>query len=135
MARFEAQRHAPGIADIAGDTGRSVEHTARVAFAAVDYVRLSELESRAAALRITDYYDRLAIDSGLEAIRAAGRSLAKSALRDHFEGPPDFAAWLEANTARLAQVKHTLDEIAAAPDITVSRLTVAASRVRALAGD
>ena len=135
MARFEAQKYAPGIADIAGDTGRGIEHTARVTLAAADYVRLSELEARAAALRITDYYDRLAIDSGLEAIRAAGRSLAKSALRDHFDGAPDFAAWLEANAARLAQVKHTLDEIAAAPDITVSRLTVAASRVRALARD
>jgi glutamate dehydrogenase len=135
MARFEVQKFAPGIADIGGDTGRSIEQTAHVALAAADYVRLGELEARAAALRITDYYDRLAIDSGLNAIRAAGRSLARSALRDHFDGAPDFAAWLEANAARLAQVKHTLDEIAAAPDITVSRLTVAASRVRALAGE
>jgi glutamate dehydrogenase len=134
IASFEVQRFAPAISDLARETDRSIEHAARVALAAADYLRLGELEAHAGGLKVADHYDRLAIDSALEAIRTASRGLARSALREHYDRLPDFAAWTEAHASRLAQVKSLLDEIAAAPDLTVSRLTVAASRVRALAG-
>jgi glutamate dehydrogenase len=135
IASFDVQRFAPGITDIARDTCRSIEHAATVALAAADYVRLGELEARAVGLKVVDYYDRLALDGALDTIRTATRAMARSALSEQKEGVPDFAGWAETRVVRLAQIKSLLDEIAAAPDITVSRLTVAASRVRELAGD
>ncbi|HXF54754.1 MAG TPA: NAD-glutamate dehydrogenase [Hyphomicrobiaceae bacterium] len=134
IACFEVQRFAPMITDLARETDRSIEHTARVALAASDYLRLADLEAHAARLRIADHYDRLAIDSALEALRTAGRGLARSVLREHYDRVPDFAVWAEAHADRLSHAKGLIDEIAAAADLTVSRLTVAASRVRALAG-
>jgi glutamate dehydrogenase len=134
IASFEVLRFAPAITDLARETERSIEHTAGVALAAADYLRLGDLEAHAGSLKVADHYDRLAIDSALEAIRTASRGLARSALREHYDRLPDFAVWAEAHASRLAQAKSLLDEIAAAPDLTVSRLTVAASRVRALAG-
>jgi glutamate dehydrogenase len=134
IAGFEAQRLAPAISDLARSTDRSFEDAARVAFSAADYFRLGELEARAGALKVADYYDRLAIDGALASLRAAIWAIASRVLRDQRGHVPDLAEWTRTQAAELARAKALLDEIVATPDITVSRLTVAASRVRELAG-
>jgi glutamate dehydrogenase len=125
---------APAITRLARETGRSIIGVARIGFAAADYFRLDELEARANALKVADYYDRLAINGAMHTLAAAGRALTREALMSQAASAPDFAAWERAHGQRLARAKAGLDEIAASSDVTVSRLTVAASQMQDLAG-
>jgi glutamate dehydrogenase len=125
---------APAITRLARETGRSITDVARIGFAAADYFRLEELEARANALKVADYYDRLAINGAMHTLAAAGQALTREALMSEAAGAPDFAAWERAHGQRLARAKAGLDEIAGSSEVTVSRLTVAASQMQDLAG-
>jgi NAD-specific glutamate dehydrogenase len=58
--------------------------------------------------------------------------LSREILSASKKGAADFAAWESENGGRLARAKAALDEMATTGDVTVSRLTVAASQVREL---
>jgi glutamate dehydrogenase len=125
---------APAMTRLARETGRSITDVARIGFAAAEYFRLDELEARANALKVADYYDRLAINGAIHTLAAASRALTREALVAQADIAADFAAWERARGQRLGRAKAGLDEIAASSDLTVSRLTVAASQMRDLAG-
>ena len=84
------------------------------------------------ALKITDYYDRLAVNGAISTLDAAARGLTRDVLRDANGKAGDFAAWARSHAPRLAPAKSALDEIVGTGEITVSRLTVAAGQVREL---
>ena len=87
------------------------------------------MRGRVADLRPADYYDGLAIQGALGAIETACRTIAGAALGARVP----IGDWLSANAARLERTKATLDAIADAGEITVSRLVVAATQVRDIA--
>jgi len=130
IAALDVVGQAPGIADLAQDIGRPFEQVARVAFAAAEYFRLGALKARVRSLKISDYYDRLAVNSAVSALEAASRASARRALAS---GAVDFAAWASTSAGRLGKAKSLLDEIAGTGELTVARLTVAAGQVRDLA--
>ena len=82
-------------------------------------------------MQIRDYYDRLAVNGAIYTLETARRALSREVLHEAI-GAADFAAWEREHGGRLARAKMALDEIAATGDLTVSRLTVAASQVRDL---
>ena len=63
-----------------------------------------------------------------EAAALTGRLIA-----DKGAGAHDIAQWIAVNAPRLAEAKPVIDSILAQPETTVSRLTVAAARVRGTA--
>jgi glutamate dehydrogenase len=132
IASLDLIGQAPAITRLAHETGRPLSEAARIAFAAGEYFRLDELKSKSAALPLRDYYDRLAVNGAIHALEAARRALSFEILRSA-EGS-DFATWLRAHGQRFARAKASLDEMATTGEVTVSRLTVAASQVRDLAG-
>ncbi len=123
----------PALSRLAADTGRPVAEVARTGFAAAEYLRISELKTRAGALKAGDYYDRLAISGAIGTLDAASRALTRDVFKSVGSGPADFAVWERSHGVRLAQAKAALDDIAGSGDISVSRLTVAAAQVRDLA--
>jgi glutamate dehydrogenase len=124
----------PALTRLAADTRRPVTEVAGIGFAAAEHLRIGELKARAGALKITDYYDRLAVNGAISTLDAAARGLTRDVLRDANGKAGDFAAWARSNAARLAPAKSALDEIVGTGEISVSRLTVAAGQVRELVG-
>jgi glutamate dehydrogenase len=130
VALLDLLNQAPAVTRLAHETGRSISDAACIAFAAADYFRLDELKSKAAALQLHDYYDVLAVNGAIHTLERARRALSAEILRT--SKSTDFAAWLTNHGQRLIRAKAALDEIAQTGDVTVSRLTVAASQVRDL---
>ncbi len=130
VALLDLLAQAPAVTRLAHETGRPIADAACIAFAAADYFRLDELKSKAAALQLHDYYDVLAVNGAIHTLERARRALSAEILRT--SKTRDFAAWLAEHGQRLARAKAALDEIAQTGDVTVSRLTVAASQVRDL---
>lgn len=131
LADLDLLVHVPAITRLARETAQPGANVARIAFAVADYLHLDELKARAGALKVTDYYDRLALNGAVRSLETAARTLAREVLAG---GTPDLAQWEKSSGARFAKVKPTLDEMAAGSEVTVSRLTVVASQVRDLAG-
>jgi glutamate dehydrogenase len=113
-------------ADLAERSGADLPTAAAAIFAAETHLRLDALRSRVAGLHLADYYDALAIQGALGAIETACRTIAGAALGAKMP----IGEWLGANAARLERTKATLDAIADAGEITVSRLVIAATQVR-----
>ena len=122
------------LADCSHRYGGTVDATARVLFAAGEYLRSGEISAQAAALRPMDDFDRQAIDAALAEIAAADRSLTERLLRDQADAGSDVPAWIAANAPRLAEAKQIVDTILAQSELTISRLTVAAAKVRGALG-
>jgi glutamate dehydrogenase len=134
IAVFEQLGSIPALTKTAATTGRSIETVARITYAVGDHLRLSELKARAASLKTTDYFDRLASDAAISDLDHAARRLTADILR---AGPsePDFATWQRGTGAKLAGAKANLDALATGGEISASRLTVAASQLRDSARD
>jgi glutamate dehydrogenase len=132
VAVFEQLGSIPALTKLAVSTNRSIETVARITFAVGDHLRLSELKARAASLKTTDYFDRLASDAAIGDLDNAARRLTSDILKS---GPtePDFATWQRGTGAKLAGAKANLDALATGGEISASRLTVAASQLRDIA--
>jgi glutamate dehydrogenase len=129
VAGFEQLGSLPALTKLSSATKRSIETVARITYAVGDHLRLSELKARAASLKTTDYFDRLASDAAIGDLDNAARRLTSDILK---AGPsePDFATWQRGNGAKLAGAKANLDALATGGEISASRLTVAASQLR-----
>jgi glutamate dehydrogenase len=134
LSMLELIGSVPALTRLAETSRRPVTEVAGIGFAAAEHLRIGELKSRAAGLKISDYYDRLAVNGALATLDGAARGITRDVLKAANGAVGDFDSWAKANAQHLAQAKSGLDEIAGAGEITVSRLTVAASRVRELAG-
>lgn len=116
---------------VATETGKSVIEAAKVQAEVSGHFRIGELESAANALTLTDYFDRLAMNSTLAIIGDAKRSITADVLR--WPGGQGLTAWIEQTGAPAARAKASLDEVIDSGVLTLARLTVAASQMRDLA--
>jgi glutamate dehydrogenase len=132
VAQLELLKQGPSIVRMAKQCGRPVLTTARLAFAAMEYFKVSELQARADHLHVTDYYDRLALSGALGSLRSAARSLARNVLTHSADDDVDLEAWAEDHGAELRAAKRQLEEIVGTGELTISRLTVATSQIREL---
>jgi len=126
LAHLDVVQLAPAINAIARQSASSVPEAARAFLQLGDRLRIAELGAKAAAIATPDYYDRLAVAQALDQLGTAQAELARAAIASGGEG---IEAWLEAQGARLARVIATLDEIASAGTLTLSRLAVAAGQL------
>jgi len=130
LAALDYLTHATTITRLAHETGRPLADAARIAFAASEYFRVDELKQLTASLHLRDYYDQLAINGAIRTLDTARRALVREILSR--PGSVDLGEWEKERGVLLARAKSALDEMAATGDVTVSRLTVAASQVRDL---
>jgi glutamate dehydrogenase len=135
VAQVEMLKHVPSIVKLSAATNRPLTASARLAYEALEYFRVDELEGRARGLHVTDYYDRLALSGALGALRSASRALTRDVLRSTDTEDTHIGPWIEANGSQVRTAKRQIEEIAGSGELTISRLTVAAAQIRELASE
>ena len=128
IARLKVLQHAPAITKIAGDTGHPVPETARVYLEIGEQLRIADILSGSASIPTTDPYDRLAVS---QAVNQLGASLSTFTLAAIAAG--GLANWRAERGDQLGRLQTTLDEVASAGTLTVSRLLVTAGQLSDLA--
>lgn len=135
IAGFEPLRFAPTAVKLAEATGAETVEAARVMFGTLDFFRFGEIRARAEALQVSDYYDRLALSGAFGTLRSASRALARDILLSSDGAKADVQAWVAANGAGVRAARRQVDDIVGAGELTISRLTVAASQIRELTSE
>lgn len=131
LARLPALEAVPDILLVADEAGVSLEAAARSYFAVGETFRVGRIEEAARTLRPTDYFDALALGHALDAVSAARRRLAATALQSDPKEPEK--AWTNGLGARLDSVRDRLQALTEGGEMSLSRLTVAAGLMGDLA--
>jgi glutamate dehydrogenase len=132
VASLPARAAAADAVLIADRTGWPVDEVAAIYFAASAYFQLDRIVAAAADIKLTDYFDRLALDRALDAIGDATRRIAAEMAGAGGAGAPGasgaaaVAAWIERKGASVERARSAVHEIAAS-GLTLSKLAVAAS--------
>ena len=116
---------------IAIDAKCSAETAAGIFFAAAGSLRVSRLEGLARTIPLKDRYDRQALATALDGLADSHRRIVANAISE--DGTTPFDAWIDKREATVTHTMQTVDSILAAPEPTVSRITVAAGLIADLA--
>jgi glutamate dehydrogenase len=111
---------------IAERTGKSVAEAAATYFAAGAYFRLDHVVDAARAIKVSDYFDRLALDRALDSIGDAERRLTAAMVANGTAGSLAVKVWVAEHEAHVERVRLAIHEIAGT-GLTLSKLTVTAS--------
>jgi len=117
---------APDIVLVADRTGKPVGEVAATYFAAGSFFQLDRITGAAAAITVTDYFDRLALDRARDLIGDAERRLTAAMVQSGSAGVRAVDAWVAPRRGEVDRIRGSITEIAAS-GLTVSKLTVAAS--------
>jgi glutamate dehydrogenase len=126
MADLPALTSAPDIVLVADRTDRSVRDVAATYFAGGAYFRLDRIVAAAREIRVTDYFDRLALDRSLDAVEDAQRRLAANMLSSGASGQDAVEEWIKPHSGEVERIRMAVHEIAGS-GLTLSKLAVAAS--------
>jgi glutamate dehydrogenase len=117
---------APDIVLVADRTGKPVADVAATYFAGGDYFRLDRVVAAAREIRVTDYFDRLALDRSLNTIEDAQRRLAAGMMTSGVTGKAAVETWIAPRSHEVERIRMAVHEIAGS-GLTLSKLAVAAS--------
>jgi glutamate dehydrogenase len=117
---------APDVVLVSDNTGKPVSAVTATFFAAGAFLQLDRMVNAARAIKVSDYFDRLALNRALESIGASERRLAAQMVANGFAGPQAVEAWIEPRREEVARIRKAVEEIAGS-GLTISKLTVAAS--------
>jgi glutamate dehydrogenase len=126
LASLPALASAPDIVLVADRTGQRVAEVAATYFAAEAFFRLDRIASAARDIKVSDYFDRLALDRALDSIGDAERRLAAAMAGNGAAGPEAVLAWVAERQAEVDRIRSSVHEIAST-GLTLSKLSVAAS--------
>ena len=129
LAMLPALGAAPDIHLVADATGTPLAEAAAVFFETANALRIARIGRLAEALPLADQYDGLARDRAIEMLSVAQRRITIAVI-----AAGGVAAWLE---SRGPAARQAIDMAAAVADgsaLTLSRLTVVASRLADIAG-
>ncbi|MEM1046373.1 MAG: NAD-glutamate dehydrogenase [Pseudomonadota bacterium] len=116
----------PNVILISEATGKSLQASAAMYFTATAHFRIGALDGCARALRPNDYYDALALDRARQALAQAHRAIAASSLEQKGNGN-GFDIWRRANEADVSRAVQLISSVVEAPDVSVSKIAVAAN--------
>jgi glutamate dehydrogenase len=119
---------APDLVLVSQRASFPVAEVARAHFALDGIFHLGTLVESARSIPVSDHFDRLARDRAIDAIAVAHRRLTSEVVAKG----GDVAAWREARGGEIDRIRFAVDAIVAS-DLTVSKLTVAASLIGDLA--
>ena len=117
---------APDIVLVAERTKKSVANVAATYFAGGAYFQLDKVVAAARDIRVTDYFDRLALDRSLNSIEDAQRRLTADMMATGASGKDAVDAWVKPRAAEVERIRMAVHEIAGS-GLTLSKLAVAAS--------
>jgi glutamate dehydrogenase len=117
---------APDIVLVSDRTGKSVADVAATYFIASAYFRLDKVVAAAREIRVSDYFDRLALDRSLNSIEDAQRRLTAEMMAGGASGEQAVAGWIQPHAADVERIRSAVHEIADS-GLTLSKLAVAAS--------
>ena len=123
----------PAIVDIARASSRSIAEAAQAFLAIGDRFGIDDLLGRMAQIKVADDYDRLAIAGAEGTLADARHSMTLSVLGASGDAQSGLEAWTARQPERVRSAEQALAAITAAPELTVSRLTVAATRLADIA--
>jgi glutamate dehydrogenase len=109
---------------ISDRTGKSVTEAAQTYFAALGYFQLDRVVGGVGSIKVSDYFERLALDRALDTIGDSMRRIAAEATA-HGTGAAAITAWM-ASKDGAERVRSAIHEIAAS-GLTLAKLSVAAS--------
>ncbi|MFM9942512.1 MAG: NAD-glutamate dehydrogenase [Hyphomicrobiaceae bacterium] len=132
LAVLSALTETPRFVALADLSGRSVTEAARTSLGLGESLRISDLVRRARLMRATDDFDRLAIAGSMAALEDNLRLLALSSLRSGFDRD-GLSRWASRHKTAIDVAERDLVRIAAPGEISLARLTVAATRIAELA--
>jgi glutamate dehydrogenase len=117
---------APDIVLVSERTGKSAAEVAATYFAGGAYFRLDEVVAAARNIKVTDYFDRLALDRSLNSVEDAQRRLTAEMMATKKSGRDAVEAWIKPRAAEVERIRTAVHEIAGS-GLTLSKLAVAAS--------
>ncbi|MEZ5926203.1 MAG: NAD-glutamate dehydrogenase [Hyphomicrobiaceae bacterium] len=120
------------IVAVARATGRPVPMLVRLYTEVGSHFRLDTLREAAESMPLTDYFDRLAVNSSLSILSDAQRAVLEDIARASKDDEPSFKRWLDRHGKAADRAKVSLDEIIDSGAPTLARLTVAAAQLRDL---
>jgi len=132
FAVLKALTDGPDIILLANRLGQPELDVARLYFRVNSHFRVDEIRSSSEDHMPSDYYDRLAVNSGLSAISSAQRAIVETMFTDS-GGKPDFGTWLETHKAAASRARRSIDEILNGDELTLAKLTVAVAHLREVA--
>ena len=133
IASLDGLAEASDLTAVAIATGRSVAEIAPIHTRIGEHFRLGELRAAANALALTEYFDRLALNSTMSLLSDTQREITRTIAGAGGDAAKGFEAWLGRRGASAGRAKASLDEIVDGGTLTLARLTVAAAQVRDLA--
>jgi len=119
----------PDIALVTRSAKADLDRGAHVFFAVTDFFRIGRIDEAARSIQTNDYYDGLALARAADMIGQARRGIAISALRRFGKEPDPLAAWIEADSERIARTREKLLMLTESGETSVSRLSVASGLV------
>ncbi|MGE3877226.1 MAG: NAD-glutamate dehydrogenase domain-containing protein, partial [Parvibaculaceae bacterium] len=119
---------APDIVLVADRAGKSVEDVTATHFAAGAFFQLDRIVSAAQEIKVSDYFDRLALDRALDSIGASERRLVAEMVANEYYGSEAVDAWVEPRREEVARIRTAVHDIAAS-GLTLSKLSVASSLI------
>jgi glutamate dehydrogenase len=126
IANLPALASAPDIVAVAERAGRNVPDVTATYFAAESFFRLDRIAHAARDIKVSDYFDRLALDRALDSIGDAERRLTAAMAGDGLIGPRAVEAWVAPRKSEVDRIRVSVQEIANS-GLTLSKLSVAAS--------
>ena len=133
LAGLRALAAAPDIVLVADRTGKPVADVAATYFAAGAFFRLDQIRLPARTIKVTDYFDRLALDRALDSIAEAERRITAQMVENGSTGEAAVDAWVAPRRSDVARIRAAVGDIAGT-ELSISKLSVAASLVGDLAG-
>src|SRR5262249_1966564 len=97
IPRLPALAAATGIVLVAGPAGKPIDEIAATFFAAGAYFQLDRIAHAARGIKLTDYFDQLALDRALDSIAEAERRLTAEMVGNGIAGPAAVEQWIAAH--------------------------------------
>jgi glutamate dehydrogenase len=132
IANLRALASATDIALVAARTAKPVVDVAATYFAAAAFFRLDHIAASAREIRLSDYFDRLALDRAVDQIGDALRRLTADMTGAGAPGREAVDAWVAAHAQDIARTRQAVHEIATS-GLTLSKLSVVAGMLSDLA--
>ena len=117
---------------VAEKTGISIKDAVKTLFALADAFDLARIRAGAQAIRLSDPYERLALDRALAATDGALRSIATDVVVKHGTGTLGTAAWASSKSQAVASARATIQDLARGA-LNQAKLTVLAGLLGDLA--
>jgi glutamate dehydrogenase len=115
---------APDIIRVADTTGKSLTDVAETFYAVGHSFSIGPLISQADAMRLDDYYARMALSRTLDQLSVAQRRITARLVSGDATGEKAIAAWDEAEASDIARVRSAIDDLMAS-ELTLPKLMVA----------